>query len=501
MDEVKTTRIEGSASLVAGLGFALFFATSPILYTALHPMHLGQDALFFAIPMMLGVFGASAAMIATEGFRFPSERSCLAICAFNIAGVVVLPMVQAGACPQIVSIVAGLLVGISTVLLAIIWGETLGTGSFAQNMARIGLLCGSAIAVDLLMGYVSGLTYWILYFAMTAAWLGCAFWLAHGVYAISGSDAGDADGAACPHASAPHNGAGECQEQQASVSQNVRKLLSAAFVPLTGLVVAALFSSQRSFGILQPQLVFGLDGELLGGIASSLVILALGVARPSRNLLALLYRVAIPLAAVLFFLLFTFGENSIAYDLRSGLVMTLVPFLALLAICVIATQCGTGEFPPRFVVSFVAAVYACSFLLSFGVYAIVSSLGDTHGFYLGLMNVFLAALLCYAVLVMWYEYGENRLDRSSDGSDGLSAADVHEEPQAESLEGIARSYGLTSRETDVFGYLARGHSPAYIAGVLVVSESTVRTHVKGIYRKLGVSSREDLIELVGPRGR
>lgn len=36
----------------------------------------------------------------------------------------------------------------------------------------------------------------------------------------------------------------------------------------------------------------------------------------------------------------------------------------------------------------------------------------------------------------------------------------------------------------------------FVANTLVISESTVRTHVKSIYRKLGVSSREDLLQLI-----
>ena len=45
-------------------------------------------------------------------------------------------------------------------------------------------------------------------------------------------------------------------------------------------------------------------------------------------------------------------------------------------------------------------------------------------------------------------------------------------------------------------YLGRGHSYAYIANALTVSENTVRTHVRNIYRKLGVTSREELLAVV-----
>ena len=49
--------------------------------------------------------------------------------------------------------------------------------------------------------------------------------------------------------------------------------------------------------------------------------------------------------------------------------------------------------------------------------------------------------------------------------------------------------GLTSREVEVLGLLARGCQNKEIARRLVVTPKTVSTHVEHIYSKLGVSSR------------
>ena len=51
---------------------------------------------------------------------------------------------------------------------------------------------------------------------------------------------------------------------------------------------------------------------------------------------------------------------------------------------------------------------------------------------------------------------------------------------------------LTPREADVLELLQSGRSNAEIAHTLHVSVETVRTHVRRIYRKLGVSTRRDL---------
>ncbi len=47
--------------------------------------------------------------------------------------------------------------------------------------------------------------------------------------------------------------------------------------------------------------------------------------------------------------------------------------------------------------------------------------------------------------------------------------------------------GLTQRESEVLSLLVANHSNKGIAGKLVVSEDTIKTHIRGLYRKLGVS--------------
>ena len=49
--------------------------------------------------------------------------------------------------------------------------------------------------------------------------------------------------------------------------------------------------------------------------------------------------------------------------------------------------------------------------------------------------------------------------------------------------------GLTHRESEVLSLLVAHLSNKGIAGKLVVSEDTVKTHIRGLYRKLGVSDR------------
>jgi LuxR family maltose regulon positive regulatory protein len=56
---------------------------------------------------------------------------------------------------------------------------------------------------------------------------------------------------------------------------------------------------------------------------------------------------------------------------------------------------------------------------------------------------------------------------------------------------------LTPRELQILGLLATDLSPHEIAGELVVSTSTVRTHIKNIYAKMAVHSRMEAVHRAG----
>lgn len=53
--------------------------------------------------------------------------------------------------------------------------------------------------------------------------------------------------------------------------------------------------------------------------------------------------------------------------------------------------------------------------------------------------------------------------------------------------------GLTQRESEVLRHMVAGRSNRAIAKELVVTEETVKTHVRNIYRKLGVSDRTQAV--------
>ncbi|MEG0324527.1 MAG: helix-turn-helix transcriptional regulator, partial [Raoultibacter sp.] len=60
---------------------------------------------------------------------------------------------------------------------------------------------------------------------------------------------------------------------------------------------------------------------------------------------------------------------------------------------------------------------------------------------------------------------------------------------------LAEQHDLTDREADVLMLLSQGQSVASLAEQLKISENTAKTHIKKTYRKLGVHSKQDVIDL------
>ncbi|MDR0514844.1 MAG: LuxR C-terminal-related transcriptional regulator [Coriobacteriaceae bacterium] len=63
-------------------------------------------------------------------------------------------------------------------------------------------------------------------------------------------------------------------------------------------------------------------------------------------------------------------------------------------------------------------------------------------------------------------------------------------------EDLQARFGITDREREVLELLAQGRPHASIAGTLGISANTTKTHIKHLYNKLGIHSRQELIDLM-----
>lgn len=61
---------------------------------------------------------------------------------------------------------------------------------------------------------------------------------------------------------------------------------------------------------------------------------------------------------------------------------------------------------------------------------------------------------------------------------------------------VARHYGLTRREEEVLSLLAQGRSAPEVEAELYISHNTAKGHIRHLYAKLGVHSREEAVAVV-----
>lgn len=85
--------------------------------------------------------------------------------------------------------------------------------------------------------------------------------------------------------------------------------------------------------------------------------------------------------------------------------------------------------------------------------------------------------------------------RTAVRSDLVPAASSQDEPTVIAAQAVEQ---LTPRERDVLELLVVAQSRAVIALTLHITEGTVDTHVKSIYRKLGVKRRDELFGIALP---
>lgn len=86
---------------------------------------------------------------------------------------------------------------------------------------------------------------------------------------------------------------------------------------------------------------------------------------------------------------------------------------------------------------------------------------------------------------------------SAEAPEGGQAAEAADKSESldETAARLAREHSLTAREEQVVALVACGRSAVYIAGELGIAPETVRSYLKSAYPKLGVHSKQELIDL------
>jgi DNA-binding CsgD family transcriptional regulator len=215
------------------------------------------------------------------------------------------------------------------------------------------------------------------------------------------------------------------------------------------------------------------------GFCLGCLVLLLAVRRIKPTALRLLYAV-MPLLCVALLV--------VAWLLTGLEVAWLGPFGSFfsLAVCgVMLMACLSGELSRGLglplVIGPVMALTAAVFLIWFAIFPLMGwAVGSVVD--LVMKVAFLVAVAVQAVVLAQRQ--------------PAAASPAGGRPLAEISAGISDRFALSARESAVLAYLVEGRSAPYIADQQFISTSTVKTHIQRIYKKTGVHSKQELLDLV-----
>lgn len=260
--------------------------------------------------------------------------------------------------------------------------------------------------------------------------------------------------------------------------------------PLLPILLLTAFAVSNEFArrMIPSRMV---DFTLLGVVAASLVVLAMAVPRNRRFKVDYLWCLAFPLSII--------GLVGLIYDSHiMGTVSALCANAAQVSfvIFVIAALCNAAFRYGLNALHLIGIAQAAvlfsmeliDFLFSMGVFTDqVSSIVD---------GVLIITIVCISVLFIANENLDftHKMAMTADwGKDGDSESLVWH------CAKTAKAFSLTHREEEVLFYLLKGWSVPAIAERFVVADSTVRSHVKHIYTKLSVHSKQELMAFLSGR--
>lgn len=455
--------------------FVAFFATLPLYSPNLvlfHDAFVGSEAFMppFVNTLMVAsvAVGLVVAVVASRGKATLFARLPVVVgsAACYLVGFVLfavcLGVAEAGSAA--LAVVAGVLVAGGCVPLCIAWGTYLAELDLRQALFSLALLVGMASLVELLLSSVSAQVGLVVYGLLLVLGVILPCWKAStGMLAERAQPA--------------------VVERGAFVA-SVRRMASVLAMPFIGLLVFGFVMGVRKFVVFDLFYI-----EALGGIAAAVLVLPLCFVRMQRPLLSFLYQVLLPAFALALVLLNAFPVGTWLQWFAASMSYVFFGVVGILALASLCAMAHAREFPPALIYGLTVASFM---VVSFAgiLCGAVPVFADNAGPILLVVCTAYFVFLVFAPLVSaWRREGVEQQAALAGTSAG--AGDVQER-----CDRAAHEHGLSPRETEVLSYLGRGHGIAFVAKTLVVSESTVRTHVKSIYKKLNVSSREELLQLI-----
>lgn len=268
-------------------------------------------------------------------------------------------------------------------------------------------------------------------------------------------------------------------------------------VPWKPIVLLGTYTFANSF--VRHFLVNDLKGAVLVGVmvAASVTIVLLA-RRRERLSLRTLYSSSLPLivAASLCVLIALPGFGTLGGTL-SNAAYTLFSIYATILLCNVAYRDGVN---PLWLFGFACASTS---LGSFASSLLTSRVDFIAAEPTVLTLAISAVIMVFICLYVAFDAGKESakawgITRESNKTNAPTQAS-ESEPIEECCARLARRFGLTRREEEVMALLARDVPYSQVETELSIANSTLKTHVRHIYAKLGVADKRELVELVGSR--
>lgn len=231
--------------------------------------------------------------------------------------------------------------------------------------------------------------------------------------------------------------------------------------------------------------------NMLGLLIASIILLATWRFIYERIGLTKLYLVLFPLTATAFLLLplfeGVFKDVLISFEF---LVFSITSsFMVISCARTARNQCLHPVLVYGLFAGLVYAFSLCGSLVGFFLYGV-----EGEGFVF-LFVVALTAIYALSLAMMMQRQRNKKKTTSREGIPEVAVLHGDNTIETRYLIVVER-YVLSRREGDVLQLLAKGRDVPFIAEELTISRNTVRSHIKSIFSKTGVHSRQELINLV-----
>ena len=132
---------------------------------------------------------------------------------------------------------------------------------------------------------------------------------------------------------------------------------------------------------------------------------------------------------------------------------------------------------------------------------IVDQIAPNTPQFLSLIALVATMAVLLSCLFVFSESDLNDLTEEPHGDNAGALEKAAESPSSEGVVAVAGAFDLSPIDTEVITLFSKGRSAARIQEELFISKGTVSTHLRHIYQKMDVHSKQELLDVIEDRDR